>query len=663
MPFYVHRGSVDTRFLGVMIRAESLAELVAFSSMGRSSRLSAAQLRELDIEPFVSDLSRLTVLDHEVRHFHDTLLYPFGAAVLREQALLVINGVELVRDSVRRSQGANVLPIPLQEWLVMPSEGRDKWLRRSNYPGIVPVPPDFPVVDPHDRLRNVPRGLVSVDGAQAIEIEARAAVRAQRILESLWWGPQPPTGPKIASTVALWEVPGTVCQLAAIRELSDDQCAQRYADWFFQRGPKRYQRGFQALEDVTVSKWGPDLLRELLALSAWLQMGRYRDNDDDLWTSSPLNRLGRLREARSGGMQWRGDESFLDLIARWDEAAGTSSIDGLHDSTSELAGLVERSEQRSGQVPDSLPFSAAAAGLRAYYDAHLQMKNVFLRNPDQYIDTAAYVARRTDYPLPMVKISYREQAADGRWMSNEEDATPPEWTPAINERTADLLAQLVDVTSAVFLPSEETPGPGDDVPVRTLFHLEPLRWHGSNRPIDREGIFKQLLSGKVSGGYDLLEEEKYEEVIQWWALLAVNRLFSVSNPVWAGLPYYSTQILQGKCQLFIARVQLRSEDRLTELTSAAFLALADLVESAPATIEELSAGGLLPQEARAVYANYLNALQFAQAWIDWWGPNGLLSFAGTAPRVGFPVIAKVQALIGQAEHEISLYDAKQGGGA
>jgi hypothetical protein len=474
MPVYVHRGRVDTKFLGILIRAQSMAELESFRSMDRTATLPADQLGQLGIDAFISDMARLTVLDHEVRHFHDALLYPFGAAVLREQVSGAINGLNLVWTIARTSQAANVLPIPLQEWLLLPASKRAWFLEQQGGPGRQLIPPDLPVLDPDDDLADLPRGVVELEGAALIEAGSRIAVSSYRTLEALWRSPHLPGEDTIASTAVLWEVPGTLCQLAAINRIAGEASMQRFADWFFENGPRRYRGGFQLLDAVSPGQPGTIQGRECLALAVWSQMGRFKTASRE---SSPMWRLDRLWNAGHRGLRWSGEEPFLDLVALWDETIGRSSLADLEDSTRELALLADRYVRRAkpeGNHPGG-PRSIAAAALQAYYRAHLAMKEAFLQEPDTFVDPMTYIDRRSIYPQPAVAVSYAEELGEGEWRQDWIDATPSDWRPAIDGSIALGLGALVELMSALFLPSTQTLEPGAQRSIRKYFGLQPLR--------------------------------------------------------------------------------------------------------------------------------------------------------------------------------------------
>jgi hypothetical protein len=476
MPIYIHRGRVDTQFLGVVIRAESVAELEAFRSMDRAASLPVDQLSQLGIEAFMSEMARLTVLDHEIRHFHDTLLHPFGAAVLGRQLTLAINALTLVSKSVHTSETVNVLPIPLQEWLTRPASERANFLERNGGPGRQPTPPDLPVLDPDDSLADLPRGITPLDGAELITATSRVVLSSYRALEAMWRAPHPPGEDTIASAAVLWEAPATLCQLAAIQRIADEASMQRFADWLLKHGPQRYRRGLQLLDTISPGPPGTYQARQLLALATWSQMGPF-NAETSLSESSPAGRLNRLWNASRRGLRWSGNEPFVDLVALWDESIGRSSLADLDDSTRETASVADRYIRRADQEgnPTGAPLTTAARAFQAYYRAHLAMREAFLREPDTYVDPMSYVEGRSIYPKPTVVVSYEDELSGGQLTHDWIDATPPDWRPAIDSNIAHDLGALVLLTSVILLPSDETPEPGAQSLIQKHFGVEPLR--------------------------------------------------------------------------------------------------------------------------------------------------------------------------------------------
>jgi hypothetical protein len=245
-------------------------------------------------------------------------------------------------------------------------------------------------------------------------------------------------------------------------------------------------------------------------------------------------------------------------------------------------------------------------------------------------------------------VSYRKRLENGRLKYDDVDATPPHWHPTINLNKAVFLEYLVEMTNAAFCPSNETLDPWAENLIRERLHLEPLRQFGTKKnPIDRVGIFKRLLEGRVDRGLELLKGNQYNEVIQLWQPLQNNLLFSVGNPAWDGLAYYKAEILQAKCELFIARVNIQEGSDFKTRTKSAFSAMAELVDAAPIPIEEGSDNSLRLDQAVAVNGFHLRTLEFAHNWVDSWGAKTMIRFAEIQQSTGADVISQLRVRLDQ----------------
>jgi hypothetical protein len=174
----IYSGRFDPKFLGVTIRARRTAEIHSFRFSDRSEPPELSVLAALHDEAVVSDLSRLTVLDHEIRHFHDALLYPMGLLATRARIFALFNGFETGIMLIRLRGEANVLVVPLQEWLVMPVPDREAFLRsegrRTRRELRAPV---LPVLNRDDDISEFRPGILEMDDHhEAIVTSCRLAL-------------------------------------------------------------------------------------------------------------------------------------------------------------------------------------------------------------------------------------------------------------------------------------------------------------------------------------------------------------------------------------------------------------------------------------------------------------------------------------------------------
>lgn len=222
----VHAGRYDPRFLGVMIRTAGGLGPASFDTADRDLWLPTEMLTQLGTDPFISDVARATVLVHETRHFHDALLYPFGAAVLAARIFAATNGSVLAYAIARSAPGA-AIPIPLEEWLHWSAARRAEYLALMPPGGPARVV-DLPILHRDPDPPNLPVGEpVLLPDAEIVRVGSQLVLNAYRLLDRYWRAPHGLDEKPVASAAALFEVPGVLAQLAAIQLRSNEAAMDR----------------------------------------------------------------------------------------------------------------------------------------------------------------------------------------------------------------------------------------------------------------------------------------------------------------------------------------------------------------------------------------------------------------------------------------------------
>ena len=463
----IYTGRFDPKFLGLIIRAKRAAEVQSFRMSDRSDQPNISILSALGDEAVVSDLSRLTVLEHEVRHFHDALLYPMGLLTTRARIYAAVNGFEAGIILIRLRSGANVLAVPLQVWLLMSEPDRAAFLgneaHRTRRDLHTPV---LPVISRDDDISEFRPGTVDIaDDQEALVATCRLALAYYQRVEDLWRSPHGEGDEVVVMAVDVWEAAGLICQLVAIESLTSGDLMQRFLGWMLSQGPRTYRRGLAALNRVLEQLDWPPSVGNYLRLASWSQLGPYQA---ELTGSAPGARLGKLFAAAQQGKRWSSDGSFGDLIKSWDEVTETDSIMGLRKAGDEFTRFVARSAEHQTGLAPLLPSSLFTA-LGA---AHESMLNAFLSDPDSYTDAPGYAARRDSYPVPCVGITYPTGPGSGmEW----EDVTPAGWTPLIGYDDTLSVAAMAELADAIFLPGEKSLQTSGRYEIRKRLDLEAIR--------------------------------------------------------------------------------------------------------------------------------------------------------------------------------------------
>lgn len=460
----IYLGRFDPRFLGVSIRAISASDVHSFRYHDRSRPAQVAVLAKLGDDAIVSDLSRQTVLDHEMRHFRDSLLFPFGAVTTRSRINASYHGF-MVAVLVKRLRGdANAFPVPLQQWLRMPAAERDAFLAgEAAFAGEDLRPPELPVIPGDDDVSGYAAGFMSPDKAEETLLAAcRLALADYRMVESLWRSPHADGEEMVCPAVDTWEAAALICQFAAIERYAGEPLMQRFIGWVQQRGPQTYRRGLTVLTWCLEKLGWQPTMRNHLTLITWAQMGAYETEKKE---SSPGHRLTVLVSAAAHGARSSEDSAFADLVEDWDAIAGADSFGGLRTATARFGDFCRRAVGPEGM--SSLPvelFTALAA-------ARERMLAAFLADPDTYVDPVAYLAEETRYPLPCAGLEHPSGAFGSDWT----DVTPAGWSPAVSFDTTLSLTGLALLSDAVFLPGEKSLQPNGRLAIAHALGLRAIR--------------------------------------------------------------------------------------------------------------------------------------------------------------------------------------------
>lgn len=464
MPPRIYVGRYDPKFLGVGIRAKGSAEVHSFRLTDHKRRPQTAILTSLADDAFISDISRQTVLQHEVRHFHDSLLFPFGHATIRSRLSAIHNGFLAASTLGRMLGNANALPVPLQQWLGMTTPERAQFLDSIRHSTDREIHlPELPVIDRRDDVSDLVPGLIRPESPEeTLLVGSRVALADYRLLEDLWRSPyRRDETPETAPAIAVWETAGLMCQYAAVQAVTDTAMMSRFSTWIRGYGPRTYQQGLRAIDAcLDALGWQPTL-RNSLALTTWSQMGAFRT---ELRQSAPEVRLAALVRATRRGKRWPSESSFLDLVRDWDDIVGSDSIATLINSGHDLSALATGLGGDTASHLDMSMFSGLTAARR-------HMLRAFLDDPDAYVDPALYLERFLRYPTPAVGISYPTRDGSVEWV----DATPSEWSPEISFDVTLRLTAMAALTDAVFLPGEKSLQGSGRYEVRQLLGVDAFR--------------------------------------------------------------------------------------------------------------------------------------------------------------------------------------------
>jgi hypothetical protein len=403
-------GGFDPRFLGITLRFASPEEWGRFRA--ETYAASVSQLATLPEDEAFTLMAEMTVLQHELRHFHDFLLSPYGQRLFRLKLQAFFNGFQALVLLLRaaRQQGANCLPIPLSRWCRMPDDQRRTQIAQWNRGPKKPVdgggwrPPDVPGLPE----AIAPADLVLTDGRDPLATLLAATVRAYDNIGELLRNPNTAAAVVSLQPWHVMEVSALLVQMQEIANTLGPDAAYRFVDHLPRSGfPDAAVRLFRALDQPwRVRELAPGAA-DLSAVVAWALMGHY---EKDGWQACPTERIERLFDhlLRQGPPppEWPLRRKFQD----WSDATGLSEpFDALRWQVDSNRALVARYQSPASDVPEAQRMGQAAPVLDAAKTLHAAtalMRQTFEADPDGYVSPERYLDRLDRYPRPLIRCEF-----------------------------------------------------------------------------------------------------------------------------------------------------------------------------------------------------------------------------------------------------------------
>ena len=124
-------GGVDPRFLGIQFHFSDPSSFRWF--LDCYTNTSARKIKK--DKNYVTKIIGSTMVEHELRHFWDSMLSPYYSSLLRKKISSYIHYAQLLPylASLAVSSGTNVFTVPLCRWLEMSSDDRRAFGPRAKF--------------------------------------------------------------------------------------------------------------------------------------------------------------------------------------------------------------------------------------------------------------------------------------------------------------------------------------------------------------------------------------------------------------------------------------------------------------------------------------------------------------------------------------------------
>lgn len=412
-------GAFEPRFYGVSFLLETpLAYEAWLQDAGIFPDASGPHL------PLFENTCLQTTMEHETRHFHDSLISPFANAILMMRMMAAFNGLKLL--ALCAGSGANCIPIPVTTWIAMSPSERTAWLEEAVYdlpPGLeLPLrPPSLPHGDTPNPFTDAKPGFHQIkkgSSDEGLQICASATIGAYSKVADLIRGPstllrndsafQSYSEDKKRSVEAVFtprnvfEASALAVQLQAAWTNIGEDAAGAFCDYIL-TSDLGYAEMFRRICRSSAPSDHPDAIDPIRvsAVAVWSLLGDIYQRDH----FDPVVRLMRLLRflENTGGIATT--EPVADLWDRWDASLGLKgwrkSVKEMRERTANSVAKYAAFKER-GNEPRA---ATIATVLKAYLEDQVRATELLLNDPDGYVNTRRYIeATKDDLPIPLINV-------------------------------------------------------------------------------------------------------------------------------------------------------------------------------------------------------------------------------------------------------------------
>jgi hypothetical protein len=378
-------GGFDARFHGATVRLSSEQDWNLYQALRNGGRPWPDP--RLADEDLFGILSIASALAHEVRHFHDFLITPYGAHVFRLRVHAALNALQLLVPIMRG--GANCLPVPIQRWCSLSELERENekrgWGRRKD--GAQWLPAFLPYVKQFGTPTSKPTFSMNIE-----QLIGSAIWNIRQIDEAAHSSAIFFSGDDIEA----WQVYELSALLVQLRELErhGQGLGERYENYLMESEHNAYGNILRLIRSMWASSGEPFDYAKTAICVYWSLLGDYQH---DGVKASPAYRLARLsKQIAKEGWRW---SSATGAFGSWSRAFKLSTAaQGLNTTTRLLGRLVTHLDQAAAQ-PEALwkdefaKWAAVAKKVKAASDhmiSHIRTAPMTYVDPDTYIEKAYF---------------------------------------------------------------------------------------------------------------------------------------------------------------------------------------------------------------------------------------------------------------------------------
>ncbi len=370
----------------------------------------------------ISEIAIGSVLDHEVRHYHDSLISPYGAHAFRARIAAVLNGVQALR--LAGDVEGTCVPAPLMRWVMMDEPGRAGQIQDWNAcspptRGASWVPVSIPNRSLHDFAKLTP-GTVRVthlSEQEQFELFIDGAMRGYFELAVLSAGSRQYKDATGILPAMFFEVTALTTQIQSIFQGQGLIPAIQFVGFLFD-SPLPYAKlwsSFLQLALLLEKQRRPDVGEEelifvalptLMTLAVWCLLGSYELEE---LHAAPAARFGALATYL---LEQHTDSQnhSEDVASLWDHWDDKTSVVGWRAASASVLeygkrGLERFTSARGKWEGDETVPALCESILRSYLQEQELMVRKLTQHPEDLVLPQVYANSVEDLPWPLLRIT------------------------------------------------------------------------------------------------------------------------------------------------------------------------------------------------------------------------------------------------------------------
>jgi hypothetical protein len=419
-------GGFNPRFMGVSMKLTSLEAFQIWQDYFIGEKNIS------DNEFSLLEVATRSVLEHEVRHYHDFLISPYSSYLLRMRIQALVNGA-VAFNCMSQLEG-NCLPIPISRWLVMDEAERaaqlEDWQTSIQppeesgwHPVVLPIKSrDDLLIDTPPQIKDARQIPVKEQFDLNIDAAVKGYMRIGQIVGGFGNSSQYPE----RHPCNVYEATALTVQCVSIYQTQGELPALKFIEYLKNSNlgyARLWQQFFQLA--LLLGKQRPPEAQEsgqetkaIMTMGVWCLLGNYQMESTKACPTVRYENLhAHLSDDYHDPRNWNG--TVAAIWDYWDDQIGSVPW---RLCMQELLNANQRglsSYNRLSEYWESGVLDVIIKIMESFVEEQQQMVQRLFSHPEQVVDPSLYLnAKAGAFPLPCIKVELDGFVVPKSWLKS-----------------------------------------------------------------------------------------------------------------------------------------------------------------------------------------------------------------------------------------------------